>query len=101
MADNTSTNPQTTSGDDAKVTIYTTSWCAFCATEKQWLDRLGVKYVSKNVEEDEAANKELLEKLNGNFQGVPVTDIAGDIILGFNRPALQASLEKNQLVAAA
>lgn len=82
------------------VTVYSTTWCAFCKTEKQWLDHLGVKYVSKNVEEDEEANKELLEKLEGNFQGVPVTDINGEMILGFNRPALQAALEKNKLVAA-
>lgn len=84
-----------------QVTIYSTNWCAFCATEKQWMDRLGVKYVSKNVEEDEEANKELLEKLGGNFQGVPVTDIGGEMILGFDRPKLQAALEKNKLVSAA
>jgi glutaredoxin len=83
------------------VTVYSTTWCAFCATEKQWLDKLGVKYVSKNVEEDEEANKELLDKLGGNFTGVPVTDIAGEMILGFNRPALQAALDKNKLVPAA
>jgi len=65
------------------------------------MERLGVKYISKNVEEDEEANKELLDKLNGNFQGVPVTDINGEIILGFDRPKLQAALEKNKLVPAA
>ncbi|HRJ90751.1 MAG TPA: glutaredoxin domain-containing protein [Candidatus Saccharibacteria bacterium] len=81
------------------VTIYTTTFCAFCATEKQWLDKLGVKYVAKNIEEDDAAKDELLDKLGGNFQGVPVTDIAGEMILGFNRPALQSALEKNQLVS--
>lgn len=84
----------------AQVTIYSTTWCAFCATEKQWMDKLGVKYVAKNIEEDEAAKDELLEKLGGNFQGVPVTDIAGEIILGFDRPKLQSALEKNSLVAA-
>lgn len=84
--------------DSAAVTVYSTTWCAFCATEKQWLDKLGVKYVAKNIEEDEAAHKELTEKLNGNFTGVPVTDINGEMILGFNRPALQAALEKNQLL---
>jgi len=65
------------------------------------MDRLGVKYVSKNVEEDEDANKELLDKLGGNFQGVPVTDINGEMILGFDRPKLQAALEKNKLVEVA
>lgn len=82
------------------VTIYTTTFCAFCATEKQWLDKLGVKYVAKNIEEEEGAQDELLAKLGGNFQGVPVTDIGGEMILGFNRPALQAALEKNNLVPA-
>lgn len=86
--------------DSAAVTVYSTTWCAFCATEKQWLDKLGVKYISKNIEEDEAAKEELLEKLGGNFQGVPVTDIAGEMILGFNRPALQEALNKNNLVPA-
>lgn len=87
-------------GNSAAVTVYSTTWCAFCATEKQWLDKLGVKYIAKNIEEDEAAKEELLEKLGGNFQGVPVTDIGGEMILGFNRPALQAALEKNQLLPA-
>jgi glutaredoxin len=87
--------------DQPTVTIYSTTWCAFCATEKQWLDKLGVKYVAKNIEEDEEANKELLDKLGGSFTGVPVTDIAGEMILGFNRPALQAALDKNNLVPAA
>lgn len=87
------TNPQ--------VTIYSTSWCAFCATEKQWMDKLGVKYISKNIEEDKDAEKELLDKLGGNFQGVPVTDVAGDIILGFDRPKLQAAFDKNSLVPVA
>lgn len=84
--------------DSAAVTVYSTTWCAFCATEKQWLDKLGVKYVAKNIEEDEEAHKELMEKLDGNFAGVPVTDIKGEMILGFNRPALQTALEKNQLL---
>jgi len=84
-----------------QVTVYSTTWCAFCATEKQWLDKLGVKYIAKNIEEEEAASRELIEKLNGNFTGVPVTDIAGEMILGFDRPRLQAALEKNKLVPAA
>lgn len=80
------------------VTIYSTNWCAFCNTEKQWMDKLGVKYISKNVEEDAGAQKELMEKLGGNFQGVPVTDIGGEIILGFDRMKLQNALKKNDLI---
>ena len=87
--------------DDAQavVTVYSTTWCAFCNTEKQWLDHLGVKYESKNIEEDEAAKAELLEKVNGQFQGVPTTTIGDEVIVGFDRPKLTAALEKNGLLA--
>jgi glutaredoxin len=80
-----------------QVTVYSTSWCAFCHTEMQWLDKLGIPYVAKDVEADEAAMAELQSKNGGQYQGVPVTDIAGDVILGFNRPALQEALTKHGL----
>jgi glutaredoxin len=80
-----------------QITIYRTSWCAFCHTEMQWLDRLGIPYVAKDIEADDAARDELLEKLNGDFRGVPVTDIAGDIILGFNRPALEDAIKSHNI----
>lgn len=86
--------------DTPKVTVYSTSWCAFCHTEMQWLEKLGVAYQKKDVEADEEAMKELLAKNGGQFQGVPVTDIAGEIVLGFNRPALQAAITKHGLAAA-
>lgn len=85
---------------DAKVIIYSTAWCAFCKTEKQYLDKLGVTYESKDIEEDKAAYEELMSKVGGNFQGVPVTDIAGDIVLGFNRPKIDETLKAKNLVAA-
>lgn len=85
---------------DSKVTIYTTTWCAFCHTEQQWLEHLGVKYVTKNIEEDKQAYEELMQKIGNDFRGVPVTDVAGDIVLGFDRPKLQTALKTHQLVAA-
>lgn len=86
-----------------QITIYSTTWCAFCKTEKQWLDHLGIPYISKNIEEDEAAHAELMSKLGGtsNFQGVPVTDVAGDIVLGFDRPKLQAAMDSRGIKAKA
>lgn len=86
--------------DSSQVTIYSTTWCAFCKTEQQYLEKLGVKYVKKDIEEDKAAYDELMAKIDGNFQGVPVTDIAGDVILGFNRPKIDEALKAKNLVAA-
>lgn len=82
----------------ATVTVYSTPWCAFCRTEKQWLESLGVSFISRDIEEDESAKEELLDKLGGQFQGVPTTIIGDKIVIGFDRPKLQAVLAANKLV---
>lgn len=74
----------------SNVIIYSTKACAFCKTEKQWLDSLGVKYTSKMVDEDASAMDELTALNVGS--AVPVTVIDGKIIRGFNRPAIQSAL---------
>lgn len=94
---NTDNTANTTSGDEPQVIVYRTSWCAFCHTEMQWMDRLGVKYIAKDIEADQAAHDELMAKINGDFRGVPVTDVAGDIILGFDRPKLQDAFKTHNL----
>lgn len=89
----------TTTNHKAQVTVYSTSWCAFCHTEMEWLQKLGVDFVAKDIEAEPAARDELLSKNGGNFQGVPVTDIAGELVLGFDRPKLQDLLRKNGLIS--
>jgi glutaredoxin-like YruB-family protein len=83
--------------DSAQITIYSTTWCAFCKTEKQYLDKLGIAYNYKDIEEDKAAYEELMSKNGGNFQGVPVTDIAGEIILGFDRAKIDAAIKAKNI----
>lgn len=77
------------------VIIYSTNWCAYCKMAKQYLDGLYVPNIEKNIEEDADAHNELMQKTNGNFRGVPVIDIAGDIILGFDRRKIDESLKKH------
>ena len=76
-----------------EITIYSTTWCAFCHTEAQWLDHLGIPYVKKDIEEDKSAYDELMEKSGGNFSGVPITDVGGKLIVGFDRPKLMEAME--------
>ena len=83
--------------DSAQITIYSTPWCAFCKTEKQYLDKLGFAYVEKDIEADKAAYEELMAKNGGNFQGVPVTDISGEIILGFDRAKIDATIKEKKI----
>jgi len=63
----------------------------------QWLDKLGIPYISKDIEADKAAYDELLSKNGGSFSGVPVTDVAGDMILGFDRPRLQDAIKRHEI----
>lgn len=83
-----------------KVTVYTTPWCAFCKTEKQYLEHLGVAFVSKDIEGDASAFEELAEKTQGRTSGVPVTDIDGELVYGFDRKKIDDVLKTKGLVAA-
>lgn len=81
---------------DNQVTIYSAVWCAFCHQAKQYLDAKGVKYVDKDVEKDPQAGVEAVNK--SQQRGIPVIDIAGDIIIGFDRPRIDAALAAHGLV---
>ena len=82
--------------DTGAVTIYSAPWCAFCHAAKQYLDKLGVKYTDKDVEAD---SNNAMEAINKSHQsGIPVIDIKGDIIIGFDRPKIDQSLKTHGLV---
>ena len=87
-----------TADDDAKVIVYSTNWCAYCKMAKQYLTGKNVPVIEKNIEEDSAAHTELMAKIGGNFRGVPVIDIAGEIVLGFDRARIDAALKSAALV---
>ncbi len=78
------------------VTIYTAVWCAFCHAAKDYLDKIGVKYTERDVEADPAAGLEAVDK--SGQRGIPVIDIAGNIIIGFDRPKIDAALKSHNLV---
>lgn len=80
--------------DAAQITIYSTTWCAFCKTEKQYLDKLGIAYTDKDVEADKSAYEELMSKNGGAYQGVPVTDIGGELVLGFDRAKIDRLIKE-------
>lgn len=80
-----------------QVTVYSAVWCAFCHAAKDYLDKLGVKYVDRDVEKDPAAGLEAVNK--SGQRGIPVLDIGGDIIIGFDRPRIDAALKSHHLVS--
>jgi glutaredoxin-like YruB-family protein len=81
---------------DTKVTVYSAAWCAFCHAAKDYLDKLGVKYDDKDIESNLDFGREAIAK--SGQTGIPVIDIDGTIIIGFDRPKIDAALKAKKLV---
>lgn len=81
--------------NESSVKIYTATWCAFCHAAKEYLDKLGVKYTDLDVETDPQNGLEAVTK--SGQRGIPVIDIDGDIIIGFDRPKIDSALKAHKL----
>jgi len=79
---------------DKKVIVYTATWCAFCHAAKDYFDKLGVTYEDRDVESKPEYAVEAVTK--SGQRGIPVIDIDGEIIVGFDRPKIDAALIKNK-----
>lgn len=79
----------------AAVTLYGTSWCGYCKKAKAYLKKKGVEFVERDVEKEPAAAQELAQKAAAagvQARGVPVIDVRGTLILGFDEQALESAL---------
>ena len=75
-----------------KVTVYSTPTCIFCNALKEWLDDQGVEYEAIDV--SDSANNAAAEKALGHsIEGVPVSLVDGQEIMGFDRPAFKKALK--------
>ena len=63
------------------IKVYTTPTCVYCHALMDWLDEMGVEY------EEIDATKE------PDIKAVPVTEINGKRIEGFDRPAIKKALK--------
>jgi len=77
---------------DHKITIYSTSSCRFCVFAKDYFRNKGVAYEDKNVGNDRAAGQEMIQK--SGQMGVPVIDIDGQIIVGYQPEVFEELLNK-------
>lgn len=68
------------------VVIYTTPTCVYCKMAKEFFREKNIQYEEKNVATDAAA-RELMVQKSGQM-GVPVIDIDGEIVVGFDKPRL-------------
>jgi len=72
------------------VIVYSTPTCPFCRQVKEYLKEKGVEFTDFNAAADAEARKEMVRK--SGQMGVPVIDVDGTIVVGFNRTRLEELL---------
>lgn len=72
------------------IKVYSTETCPWCVKVKQYLKSKGIEYTEVNVGEDMEGREEMV-KLSGQT-GVPVLNIDGTIIVGFDKNAIDNAL---------
>lgn len=74
------------------VTVYSTSTCPWCIMAKNYLKSRNISFVDKNVSADRSAAEEMIRK--SGQRGVPVIDINGKAIVGFNQAEIDRLIPK-------
>jgi glutaredoxin-like YruB-family protein len=75
----------------AKVKVYSTENCPFCVDAKDFLKKNRIKFEDINVNKDKKAAVEMIQK--SGQTGVPVIDVDGEIIIGFDAKKIKAALK--------
>jgi len=74
-----------------RVIIFTTPSCPHCNRAKQYLRQRGIHFRDVDVSRDAAAARDMVRR--SGQHGVPVLDIGGRIVVGFDRPKIDQLLE--------
>lgn len=74
----------------SNVKVYSTSNCSYCAMVKEFLKKNNIQFENIDVGINRQAGKEMMN-LSGQM-GVPVLDIDGQIIVGFDKSAITKAL---------
>ena len=74
------------------VTVYSTATCPYCKLVKEFLTEQDVEFKNVDVGEDPEAANEMVKK--SGQMGVPVVEVNGEIIVGWNKAELEDALAK-------
>ena len=66
-----------------RVIVFSTPTCSFCNQTKRYFREKGIKFKDVDVSRDAAAARDMVRR--SGQQGVPVIDIGGKIVVGFDR----------------
>lgn len=76
------------------ITVYTTPTCAFCHAVKEYLSSKGVEFQEKDLTQDHEAAQWVMK--NTGQLAVPVIDMGGAPIVGFDKPKIDDALAKQK-----
>lgn len=76
-----------------RITLYSTPTCSWCTTIKNYFKENNITFRDVDVSRDQKAAEEMVRK--SGQQGVPQTDINGEIIVGFDKARIDRLLELN------
>jgi len=74
-----------------KVKVYSTPSCPYCFTLKEFLKEHNIKFEDIDVSQNKAELDEMIEK--SGQMGVPVVNIDGQIVIGFDREKIVKLLD--------
>jgi glutaredoxin len=75
--------------------LYTDTTCPMCELVEEYLTERGVEYTKVNVDKDREGKKAFLEL---GYDNLPVLDIEGTTILGYNTEAIQKTLREKGII---
>ncbi len=73
-----------------RVIVFSTPTCPHCNRAKRYLRERGVRFRDVDVSRDQAAARDMVRR--SGQQGVPVLDIGGKIVVGFDRAKIDQLL---------
>jgi len=73
------------------ITLYSTPSCTYCRKAKDYFQTNRVRFTEYDVSRDQRRADEMVRK--SGQMGVPVIDINGKIIVGFNQPEVERALK--------
>ena len=74
------------------VVIYSTPSCTYCRMAKDYFKSNDIPFTEYNVASDQRKAEEMVRK--SGQMGVPVIDINGSVIVGFNKPQIERALHR-------
>ncbi len=78
------------------IIVYSTMTCPFCTMVKDWLKDKSIDFEEVDVGKDHEKAKEMINK--SGQMGVPVIDVDGTVIIGFDKPKLDEALKEKGLL---